>query len=114
MSSKPGVALQDVAFEEGPYIAQRGDQFYLRYRLAAGPNEKPALRMVVDVRKTKDGAYYFFMGPVSFPERGNAIERSLASDGITEFARHGAVYWLNPDGTQIRLEIRREPGVTHK
>jgi hypothetical protein len=107
MSPKPGVALNEVPFEEGPYLLQRGEDFYLCYRLAAGPNERPNQRMVVDAKQTKDKAFYFFIGPVSFPERGNRIERPLASDGLAEFARRGAVYWLDPDGSEIPLQIRR-------
>jgi hypothetical protein len=113
MSSKPGVALQDVRFEEGPYILQRGGNFYLRYRLAAGPDDQPELRMVVGARKTKVKAYYFFIGPISGPERGNVIEMPLAFDGLAEFARRGAVYWLNPDGSEILLEIKQEPQQMH-
>ncbi|UVO28154.1 hypothetical protein [Bradyrhizobium arachidis] len=108
MGSKPGVALQDVPFEEGPYIVQRGENFYLHYRLAAGADERPRPRMVVDSKKAQDKAFYFFIGPISNPERGNVIERPLASDGLMEFARRGALYWLNPDGSEIPLEIRRE------
>lgn len=108
MTSRPGVALQDVLVDEGPYIVQRGENFYLHYRLAAGPDERPALRMVVGAEKTKDKAFYFFIGPISYPERGNTIERPLATDGLTDFARRGAVYWLNPDGSKIPLDIRRE------
>ncbi|MFD7712865.1 hypothetical protein [Streptomyces sp. NPDC059786] len=51
---------------------------------------------------------------MSQPERGNVIERALAADELTDFARRGAVYWLNPDGTEIPLEIRQEPGVPNR
>lgn len=107
MAATPGIALQEVVFEEGPYILQRGEDFYLVYRLAPGPDNRPSHRMMVDSEKTRDKAYYFFVGAVSFPERGNAIERSLASDGLSEFAKRGAVYWLNPDRSEIALEIKR-------
>lgn len=107
MASTPGIALQDVLVDEGPYVLQRGEDFYLIYRLAPGPNEQPAHRVMVGCKRTKEKAYYFFIGRVSFPERGNAIERPLASDGLSEYARRGAVYWLNPDGSEIALEIRR-------
>lgn len=106
MTSKPRIALQDVPFDEGPYIVRRGEDFYLSYRLAAGPDERPNLRMIVGSKKVKDKAFYFFIGRVSFPERGNAIERPLTSDGLSEFARRDAVYWLNPDGSEIPLDIR--------
>jgi hypothetical protein len=114
MSPQPGVALQDVVFEEAPYIVQRGSEFYLRYRLAAGPDDSPAYRMMVDTKKAADRAYYFFIAPVSLPEQGHLIERSLSADGIAEFAARGAVYWLNPDGAQTPLEIRQDSSSPHK
>jgi hypothetical protein len=106
MSTKPGVALQDVRFEERPHIVRRGGELFLRYRLAAGPDDKPNLRMVVGATRSGDAGFYFFIGPISNPERGNVIERSLASDRLTDCAQTGGLHWLNPDGTRIPLEIR--------
>lgn len=100
--------MQDVLFEEGPYIVQRGENFYLHYRLSAGAKNRPALRMVVDAKKKTDKAFYYFIAPISQPERGNVIERPLDSDGLTEFARRNAVYWLNPNGSEMPLDIRQE------
>jgi hypothetical protein len=114
MSTKPGVALQEVPFEEGPYILQRGENFYLRYRIALNRGGEMTLRMAVDAREVKDKGYYYFIGPISRPERGNAIERPLALDGLTQFAQKRAVYWLNPDGSEIPLEIKQQPEHLHE
>ena len=114
MSSRPGVALQDVQFAEGPYIVHRGENYFLHYRVALDQGSNMSLRMVVDTKKSKDKGYYFFIAPISQPERGNVVERPLASDGLTEFAQRRAVYWLNPDGSQIPLEIKEEPEGMHE
>jgi hypothetical protein len=113
MSTRPGVALHDVGFTEPPYIVHRGDDYYLHYRAATSQGGKMALRVVVDAKQTKDKGYYYFIGPISQPERGNVVERPLASDGLAELARRKAVYWLNPDGSEILLEIKEEPAPAH-
>lgn len=108
MSSKPGIALQEVPFVEGPYIVNRGEDFYLHYRIAANNGDEMTLRMVVDAKKGKDKGYYYFIAPISLPEKSNVIERPLSSDGLVEFAQRKAVYWLNPDGSEIPLDIKKE------
>lgn len=114
MSPGPGVALHDVPFVDGPCIVQRGESYYLRYRIAADRGGDMTLRMVLDAKKGPDKGHYYFIAPISQPERGNVVERPLASDGMTELARRGAVYWLNPDGSEIALEIKKEPEHTHE
>jgi hypothetical protein len=114
MLPRPGVALHEVQFEEGPYIVHRGENFYLRYRVAVDRRNEMNLRIVVDAKQVKDKGYYYFVAPISQPERGNIIERPLAFDGLTKFAQQGAVYWLNPDGSEIPLEIKQEPEHLHE
>lgn len=108
MLPKPGVALQEVQFEEGPYIVRRGENFYLHYRIALDRGGEMNMRMGVGAKKVKNKGYYYFIAPVSQPERGNVIERPLAIDELTEFAQRRAIYWLNPDGSEIYLEIKEE------
>jgi hypothetical protein len=109
MSQKPGVALDDVRFAEGPHIVKRGTDYYLRYRIALGSSGNTPMRLVVDASKGNNRGYYFFIAPATLPERSNVVERSLAADGLSEYARRGAVYWLNPDGSEVLLEIKEEP-----
>jgi hypothetical protein len=109
MLTRPGVALRDIQFAEGPFIARRGEDYFLHYRVAQSPGSIPPPRTVVKAKKEKDRGYYFFIGTISAPERGNVVERPLASDGLTEFARRGAMYWLDPDGSEIPLEVKNEP-----
>jgi hypothetical protein len=107
MVPNPGVALQDVQFAERPYIAKRDGNFYLHYRLAVENGSSKPFRMVLVGRKGKDKGYYYFSVPISHPEWGNMVERPLALDDFTDFARRNAVYWLNPDGSEIPLEIKQ-------
>ena len=101
----PGIALQDVVFAEQPYIVKREDQYYLHYRRAL-EKEHTTLPRVLWTKKTKDKAYYYFSTAISHVERGGIIERPLAYDHFTGFAQRNAVYWLNPDGSEVRLQIR--------
>ncbi|MFD7712864.1 hypothetical protein [Streptomyces sp. NPDC059786] len=56
MATKPGVALQAVHFEEGPFNVRRGEQFYLRYRLAVGAGDHTAMRLMVDSASSAEQA----------------------------------------------------------
>jgi hypothetical protein len=109
MQPNPGVFLHDVQFAERPHILKCGDSYYLRYRIAIKHGTVPPLRMVLCSRKGRDKGYYYFSVPISHPESGHVIERALADDQLTEFARRNAVYWLNPDGSEIRLEVEEGP-----
>ena len=84
---------------------KRGDRYYLHYRMAL-EKEHVTLPMIVQTKKTKDKAYYYFSGPLSHFEWGGIVERPLEFDEFTEFARRNAVYFLNPDGSEVKLEIR--------
>lgn len=103
---KPAIALQDIQFAEYPYIIEREENYFLHYRIAINSTQEVPLRRMVYVKKTKDKGYYYFSIPISHPEYGNGEERSLSKDGLTEFARQDAIYWLNPDGSEIHLEIK--------
>jgi len=105
MQPAPGVALEDVRFAEQPHIVKHGKEYYLRYRIATDPSRPMPLRMVLGSRKTTDKGYYYFSVPISHIEPGNVIQRPLADDGLTEFAQRNAVYWLNPDGSEVPLEV---------
>ena len=101
----PVLSLNDERFAERPFIMKRGDHYYLHYRRAL-EKEHVTLAMVLWTKKTKAKAYYYFSGPTSLFEWGGIVERPLEFDGFTEFARRNAVYFLNPDGSEVKLEIR--------
>jgi hypothetical protein len=105
--SKPGLPLKDANLAEGPVLIQRGEHFYLRYRRALD-DEHVRFCMVLDAKKTKEAGYYFFVGPVSFPEWGNLVERPLAYDDLEKLALAGQIYWLDPDETRHLIPVRRE------
>ncbi len=113
MLPKPGVALQSVPFAEKPHIVKRGDNYYLRYRIAVDSG-RMMLRMALVAKKTPGKGYYYLTAPISHSELGNVVERSLAYDGFTELARRNAVYWLNPNESEIHLEITEESDDTQQ
>jgi hypothetical protein len=88
-------------------LIQRGQHFYLRYRRALEKDKYP-LRLVLAVKKDADAGYYYFIGPISYPEWGNVVERPLAYDGFEAFAREGRVYWLDPDGTKHPIPVKHD------
>jgi|HubBroStandDraft_6_1064221.scaffolds.fasta_scaffold176094_2 hypothetical protein len=104
----PRVALGEISFALFPQIVQRGGQYYLRYQIQMPPGDQFQARMVPFSRITNDKGYYFFGTPISLPERGHLVESPLSSDGLTNFAKTNAIYWLNPDGREVHLEILME------
>lgn len=107
MKPDPGVAFQDVPFAVKPHIVKRGDYYYLRYQIAIEPGSLNLRRVLYSKRSDSKG-YYYFSIPISHAEHGNVVERPLEDDQFTEFAKRKAVYWLNPDGSEIPLEIKEE------
>src|SRR5207253_3252214 len=98
-------SFSDARFAEGPVIIQRGEHFYLRYRRSLEDGRYPLLS-VLYVKKTKVAGYYFFSVPISHVEWGSLVERPLAYDELEGFARHGQVYWLDPDGTKHPIPVK--------
>lgn len=108
LAVSPRVALEEIPFLIFPQIVQRGEQYYLRYQIGVEPGDDMQLRMFPFSRTTREKAYYFFGVSTSFPERGTIVERPLDRDGLTDFARRNAVYWLDPDGSETHIEIKQE------
>lgn len=104
---KPGSSLRDVEFNVYPSIVEKNGSYYLRYQIKVSNGELPLLRKVYS-KTEKNKAYYFFSVPISHPEYGNLIERSLNDDGFTELAKKDAIYWLNKDGSEVKLKIVKE------
>ncbi len=107
-TTSPRVQLGEISFAIFPEIVQRGGQYYLRYQIRMPSGNEFQARMVPFAKSTGDKGYYFFGTPISLPERGHMVERPLDNDGLTRFAKNNAVYWLNPDGSEVHLEIRVE------
>ena len=101
----PGTALRDVKFAEAPHLVSRDGRYYLRYRVAFVGGLQ--LMMLLIGKKTPDKGYYYFSGPLSHPEHGETIERDLDRDELAPLAQRNAIYWLDPDGTETHLTVRR-------
>ena len=112
---EPAHALQDVPVVEGPYIVHRGgDDYYLRIRIdhhqrIGGKHARLNSDVEVD-STTANGRGYVFFSVIrsSTHNEGCMIERHLGAIGMLEFAKRNSVYWLNPDGSTVLLEIREE------
>jgi hypothetical protein len=104
---EPGVSLKEARMAEGPVILQRGDRFYLHYRRSIDHGRMNLLSLL-SVKKTKDAAFYFLTIPLSHIEWGEVVERPLAYDRTEDFARHGQVYWLDPDGTKHPIPVQTD------
>jgi hypothetical protein len=104
----PGVSLCDARFAEEPYIVKRGPRYYLHYRMAL--DDKMNLRRVLIAKKNGNRGMYYLTGFISHPEWGGVVERPVAYDGFAEFAKKGAIFWLDPDGTETKLQTREMAG----
>ncbi|MGA1868529.1 MAG: hypothetical protein ACMUJM_08265 [bacterium] len=104
---KPEVTINSEMFSEGPVIIEREGHFYLRWRMSSDT----FLRNIIHVRidKEKKEVYYYFVGAVSVREFGNIYERPLAYDGVEKYTQNGYIYWLNSDGSKLRIPIIKDP-----
>lgn len=93
------------AFDEAPVIIQRGDRYYIRFRLSP---EKMGVRSYPVVQKEKDKGYIYFSHPVSFPEWGQLQEIALRPHDVEDFVRSGRFYLRDADGKDYKLIIRNE------
>jgi hypothetical protein len=101
-----GSSLNDIQFLIFPHVIERDGKYFLQYQIDVDTTKINLLRVVYS--KVMDRkAYYFFSSPLSHPEWGKLIERSLDEDGFTDYAKHGNVYWLNQDKSVIKLEIEK-------
>lgn len=73
---RPGVPLRSVSFHESPHIILRGNEYFLRYRIAA-PKQSPFLmRRLVYARKTPRGRSITSAGVrYDFAQRSASIVR---------------------------------------
>lgn len=101
---RPGSSLSDTSFLVFPYILKEGEAYFLCYRIATEPI-RPLVKVLYS--KIQDGkGYYFFSLPVSHEEPGHLIKHNVAQDRFLPYAQKNAIYWLNEDGSTLRLETR--------
>lgn len=100
-------SINEMQFLVYPKIIERDGKYFLQYQIKIN-SDKLTLVRVVYRKVMNNKAYYFFSIPISHPEKGNLIERSLEQDGFTQYARRDVVYWLNEDQSEVRLQIVNE------
>ena len=108
MEPAPSRSLKEAGVVEGPVIIQRESNYFLSYRRKL-ENGKHELLLPVNYRRTGDTGCYYFYGPVSSSYFGQRVEYPLVYDeGATDLARAGKIFWLNPDGSKVKIPVRRE------
>jgi hypothetical protein len=107
-STKPiaRVALNEVRFITSPYISYQDGSYFLNYQVDLRDDR---LRLVIDSRVSDDKGYYFFIGRTSFPEYDLLVSRPIPPGSEMEkFARQDAIFWMNPDKTLVKLQVKQE------
>lgn len=103
---KAGANLNEIDFVTPPYISKKGSSYFLCYQINAAV--KSPLVRVLRAHKSEEKAYYFFSIPISHVEQGKPVSRDLSTDGLVENAKKDNIYWLNRDGSEIKLKILEE------
>ncbi len=102
---RPGIELRDVAFTVFPHIEVADSSTYLSYQITI-PQNHIENRPQVMGRRINERYYVFFLGRTSFREYGNL--KRIPLNGLYDQpipANLQEVYWLNPDGTEVPLEV---------
>ena len=107
LAPRPQVALGSLSFALFPQIVRRAGRYYLRYQIQVPAGQFQA-RQVPFAKKAGDKGYYFFGTPISLPELDHVVASPVDKEGLTEFAEKNAIYWLNPDGSEVHLEVLQE------
>jgi hypothetical protein len=103
---KPQHYLDEYNFVIFPHIIKKGDIYYLHYQLkSTKKNGAPTLLTGVGHKIIGTKAYYYFSVVTSVSDSGKIIEKSLENDGFIEYAKKKSIYWLNPDGSEVKLQI---------
>lgn len=99
------VDIKNVKFVTEPHILDKNGDFYLVYQIAK--NEKESnVRLQIGERISDDKFYYFFIGKSSFPEYDHLVLRTVSrNENVIKLFKSDAVFWLNPDATEVRLKI---------
>ncbi len=101
---KVGDSLSSSNFLIFPYVEQKGEDYILIYQLKVPADSIPLVRVVNAIARS-DKAFYYFGLPISHQEKGLKVERSIEQDNFTIYARKEAIYWLNSDGSEVKLKI---------
>lgn len=95
---------REAAFTIAPYILKKNGSFYLVYQVDT--KEGTNVRWVIGERNTKDKLYFFFAGKTSFPEYHHVVLRPVTkNENNIARCKADAVFWLNPDGSEMKLKI---------
>ena len=102
------VNWDDTTFDIRPHIVQKGDDFFLRYRMKKIDSDIQN-RWQLGSKTANGKGYYFFVGKSSFREFYNLVERPLKRNRLVEYVKNDSIFWLNPNGTDKKLKFVTNP-----
>ena len=103
VTKAPLRSIDEYNFIIYPIVLKKGNSFYLQYQFDVQmKNGIYTLKTGVSSKITKDKLYYYFSSSTSFSDYGEIHEIAIDS---TSYIEKNAIYWLNPDNTEIKLKI---------
>lgn len=84
---------------------KRMNQYFLRYQIDIGEGPEKPLKMLLGSRDNGKRGYYYFTIPISHLENGHLVERNIRDDGLEAFIQGEGIFWLDPDGSESRLDV---------
>jgi hypothetical protein len=106
-SSKPQASLKEMRFKVFPYIQKQNGEYFLVYQIDTS-GERNMLIKNLEHKVWNKKAYYYFSFQLSHPEFGQIKKWPVKEDNFKEFAENNSIYWLNPDSSEVKLDIRQE------
>jgi hypothetical protein len=89
-------------FLESPYILQRADGYFLRWRYGtAGASFEPKAKIVEGELE-----FSFFGSPKTGFRSGEFDEFPIKNVEQVEALKSGGAFWKQPDGSRVRLDVR--------
>lgn len=105
MKLQPGVALQKVNFKVMPHIVKKANAHVLCYQINIEEESQKPLRMLLGSSDNGKKGYYYFTVPISHLESGHLVEHDIQDDGLEAFVHGEGIFWLDPDGSESRLDV---------
>jgi len=104
----PVVSIDQMRFRVAPRVVHIDNRYFLEYQIAVAP-DVPQTRYVLASSAFQGKGYYFFAGVTSYPEYGDLVRRPLDADHMETYAQSNSIFWLNPDSSEVRLEVMEYP-----
>ena len=94
-------------FKEGPKMVTRDGRYFFRFRYSEHPDSRFAFFMMAWSTIRNDKLIFYIPVTTSSGNcKGRLQFEEIVSQDKLSLAKKGSVYWMEPDGTLIPLEIK--------